>query len=166
MHRSNKATVKLHNIQEEMGLLVKCLVNDMSTRRNSTFYMLERLLEHLCSHDNGCRRLIHTPPVVLDEGQSSYCSLLKKQHVTCEDVTSLSSLIPCVQALKASLDKPLVHAEVQSLTEARKLATTLTTLSVECFQPVFDDPTGPYFNVTLLDPSFKNMPKSLLIESD
>eukprot|EP00064_Thunnus_orientalis_P004194 superscaffoldBa00000375_g4205 len=84
----------------------------------------------------------------------------------CEDVTSLFSVIPCVQALKAFLGNLVANEAVQALSEVHMLAKSLETLLVEYFQPIFDDPTSLYFKATLLDPTLKMMPKSLLSKSD
>lgn len=44
-HRSNKATTKLHEIQEQLGLPQHAMIQDFSTRWNYSMYMLERVLE-------------------------------------------------------------------------------------------------------------------------
>ncbi|GAA6110435.1 zinc finger BED domain-containing protein 4-like isoform X1 [Tachysurus ichikawai] len=70
----------------------------------------------------------------------------------CEDVASLSSVIPCVQALKTALTNLKVDADVQALPEALKMVTTLRSQLDQHFQAVFDDSSGHYFKATLLDP--------------
>lgn len=51
----------------------------------------------------------------------------------CEDVASLSSVIPCVQALKTALTNLKVDADVQALPEALKMVTALQSQLVQRF---------------------------------
>ena len=44
-HRSNVAFQTFKNIQQQLGLPDHCLIQDVTTRWNSSYYMLERLIE-------------------------------------------------------------------------------------------------------------------------
>ncbi|XP_041960023.1 zinc finger BED domain-containing protein 4-like isoform X2 [Alosa sapidissima] len=172
VHSSNDATVKLHQIQVELGLPLNTLVLDVSTRWNSTFQMLRRLLEQksaivaMGTQLDSAGSLSHHQWELIEATLKILQPFEEATRNAFEDSTSLSSVIPCVQALKASIGNLKTTAGVQALPEARKLATSLEALLVEQFQPVLQDPTGPYFKATLLDPRFKMMPSSLLSESD
>ncbi|KAL1282447.1 hypothetical protein QQF64_001250 [Cirrhinus molitorella] len=61
-------------------------------------------------------------------------------RTVCEDVASLSSVIPCVHALKTALTNLKVDADVQALPEALKMLTTLQSQLAQRFQAVLMTP--------------------------
>ena len=95
-------------------------VHDVLTRWNSSFHMLQRLLEQ--------RRPLTTMSAEMDLGgvmshhqwelvQATMKILQPFEEATrtvCEDVASLSSVIPCVQALKTALTNLKMDADTGS----------------------------------------------------
>uniref|UniRef100_A0A673N3M1 HAT C-terminal dimerisation domain-containing protein n=1 Tax=Sinocyclocheilus rhinocerous TaxID=307959 RepID=A0A673N3M1_9TELE len=80
------------------------------------------------------------------------------EEATCtisKDEASLSCVIPCVQALKATLGNLEADAAVRKLPDAKKLTETLKTQLDSQFE-----------SAMLLDPRFKRLPKSLLGNAD
>jgi len=172
VHRSNKAVNKLHKIQEELGLPKNTLVHDVSTRWNSSFHMLQRLLEQrrplttMCADMDLGGVMSHHQWELVQAIVKILQPIEEATRTVCEEVASLSSVIPCVQALKTALTNLKVDADVQALPEALKMGTTLHSLLTQRFQAVFDDSSGHYFKATLLDPRFKSLPMSLLSTSE
>lgn len=83
-----------------------------------------------------------------------------------KDEASLSFVIPCVQALKATLGNLEADAAVRKLPDAEKLVLALKTQLDSRSESVFHDPTGPYLKAMFLDPRFKGLPKYLLSDAD
>uniref|UniRef100_A0A673NAR4 HAT C-terminal dimerisation domain-containing protein n=1 Tax=Sinocyclocheilus rhinocerous TaxID=307959 RepID=A0A673NAR4_9TELE len=84
--------------------------------------------------------------------------LVVSGEATCtisKDEASLSCVIPCVQALKATLGNLEADAAVRKLPDAKKLTETLKTQLDSQFE-----------SAMLLDPRFKRLPKSLLGNAD
>lgn len=172
IHTSNKAIAKLHEMQEQLGLAVAALVHDMPTRWNTVLFMLQRLLEQK-------KALIAMSAEVdlggsVSEHQWTLMEAIVKvlepfeeaTRTVCQDDTSISSVIPCIQALRAALNELIANKDFSDLLETRKLVGSLQSHLEEHFQHVFETPTNCYFKATLLDPRFKIMPMALLSKLD
>lgn len=170
VHMSNKAIAKLHEIQEQLGLAMAALVHDVPTRWNTVLFMLQRLLEQ--------KKALIAMATEMDLGVLEHQWTLMEAivkvlepfeeatHTLCQDDTSISSVIPCIQALRAALNKLIANKDVSQLLETRKLVVLLQSHLEEHFQHVFETPTNTYFKATLLDPRFKIMPMALLSKLD
>ncbi|XP_049437940.1 zinc finger BED domain-containing protein 4-like [Epinephelus fuscoguttatus] len=172
VHMSNTAVAKLHEIQDKLGLTEAALVHDVPTRWNTVLFMLQRLLEQkkalvamstevdlggsLSEHQ---WTLMEAIVKVLEPFEEATCTV-------CQDDSSISSVIPCIQALRAALNKLIANKDVSDLLETRQLVGLLQSHLEEHFQHVFETPTNTYFKATLLDPRFKIMPMALLSKLD
>ncbi|XP_073326308.1 zinc finger BED domain-containing protein 4-like [Pagrus major] len=172
VHMSNESKAKLHELQEQLGLAVSSLVHDVPTRWNTVLFMLQRLLEQ--------KKALTAMSTEMDLGKSvsdSQWTLMEDvvkvlepfeeaTHTVCQDDTSISSVIPCIQALRAALNELKANKDVSDLLEIHKLVGLLQIHLEEHFQHVFETSTNAYFKATLLDPRFKIMPMALLSKLD
>lgn len=172
VHMSNKALTKLHERQEQLGLSVAALIHDVPTRWNTVLFMLQRQLEQK-------KALIAMSTEVdlgvsISEHQWTLMEAIVKvlepfeeaTRTVCQDDTSISSVIPCIQALRTALNELLANTDLSDLLETRKLVSSLQSHLEEHFQHVFETPTNAYFKATLLDPRFKIMPMTMLSKLD
>ncbi|XP_068454296.1 zinc finger BED domain-containing protein 4-like [Clinocottus analis] len=172
IHMSNKAVAKLHEVQERLGLAETALTHDVPTRWNTVLFMLQRLLEQ--------KKALIDMSAEVDLGGSvaePQWTLMKAivkvlepfeeaTRTVCQDDASISSVIPCIQALRAALKELITNKDVSDLLVTRKLVELLQSHLEEHFQHVFEMPTNTYFKATLLDPRFKIMPMALLSQLD
>lgn len=172
VHMSNKALAKLHEMQEQLGLTVAALIHDMPTRWNTALFMLQRLLEQKEAL-NAMAKVMNLGGSVSEHQWTLMEAIVtvlepfeEATRTVCQDETSISSVIPCIQALRASLTELLANKDVSDLLETRKLVVSLQTHLEEHFQHVFEMPINTYFKATLLDPRFKIMPMALLSKLD
>ncbi|XP_054272583.1 zinc finger BED domain-containing protein 4-like [Macrosteles quadrilineatus] len=112
--RSNKAALKLVKYQEQSGIKEpKRLIQDIVTRWNSTFFMLERfvLLEEAIKHSLA---LLDTglTPLTADEWEvcKQLCSILEPFHevtkeMSTEKYLTASKVIPITKGLKSAITK-------------------------------------------------------------
>lgn len=102
---------KLHAIQEELDQPTKCLQQDVPTRWNSTFYMLQSLLEQKCAL--GLYATEYELPAVLSTNQWSLIENVLSIHKPFEELTKTISsssataavVIPEITALKRLLGR-------------------------------------------------------------
>ncbi|XP_075958265.1 zinc finger BED domain-containing protein 4-like [Anarhichas minor] len=172
VHMSTKSVAKLHEIQERLGLAEAALTHDVPTRWNTVLFMLQRLLEQK-------KALIDMSTEMdlggsLAEHQWTLMEAIVKvlepfeeaTRTVCQDDASISTVIPCIQALRAALNELIANKDVSDLLETRKLVGLLQSHLEEHFEHVFQTPTNTYFKATLLDPRFKIMPMALLSQLD
>jgi len=169
---STKAVAKLHQMQERLGLAEAALTHDVPTRWNTVLFMLQRLLEQKealvdMSAEVDLGGSVAEPQWTLMEAVVKVLEPFEEATRTvCQDDASISSVIPCIQALRAALDELIANTDVSDLSETRKLVGSLQSHLEEHFQHVFEAPTNTYFKATLLDPRFKIMPMALLSRRD
>lgn len=172
VHMSNEASAKLHETQDQLGLAVAALIQDVPTRWNTVLFMLQRLLEQkkaliVISTETDLGGSVSEHQWTLMEAIVKVLEPFEEATRTlCQDDTSISSVIPCIQALRAALNKLIANNEVSDLLETRKLVGLLQSHLEEHFEHVFETPTNTYFKATLLDPRFKIMPMALLSKPD
>ncbi|XP_069963284.1 zinc finger BED domain-containing protein 4-like [Bactrocera oleae] len=155
-NHSGLAQEKLLRIQKELSLPEHQLVQDVSTRWNSTFYMIERLLEqkraislYVADHDT----LINL--TAQQWNLMEQCINLLKPFEEITKITSfglscVSEVIPHVTALKKYLDKTGTEQRTPDLSHMRaslkaELETRFTSISQD----------SNYLIATYLDPRFK-----------
>ncbi|TNN60324.1 Zinc finger BED domain-containing protein 4 [Liparis tanakae] len=169
---STKAVAKLRRIQERLGLAEAALTHDVPTRWNTVLFMLQRLLEQKealvdMSAEADLGGSVAEPQWTLMEAIVKVLEPFEEATRTvCQDDASISSVIPCIQALRAALDELIANEDVSDLSETRELVGSLQSHLEEHFQHVFEAPTNAYFKATLLDPRFKIMPMALLSRRD
>lgn len=105
---SNEAIAKLHEIQEQVGLAVAALIHDVPNRWNTMLFMLQRLLEQ--------KKALIAMSAEMDLGGSNsedqwtlMDAIVKvlepfeeATRTVCQDDASISSVIPCIQALRTN----------------------------------------------------------------
>ena len=152
---SSSATSCLHAIQEELGLPNHQLCQDVVTRWNATYTMLERLSEQKCAV---CLFLSESDDVK-GLGLTSYqwtlmgrvVSILQPfAQLTCEISSStacLSLVLPAVQAILVFLQNDVCDTGV------KKTESEIILALKNRFSQLFDEPL--YIVSTGLDPRFK-----------
>lgn len=162
-HHSVKATDKLSQLQVQHNVPVKKLIQDVETRWNSTYHMLERFVQQ--------SNLVTTTLCLL--GKNHLCisndelSLIKKviplleyfdeatKELSAEKFTSLSKVIPIVRGLQDSLQ--MIDDDMDGLTLRNiPLSEELKKQMSRRFATV----EGIFLvgAATILDPRFKKLP--------
>ncbi len=163
-HRSVKSSDKLKEIQSQLSLPQQKLIQDVSTRWNSTYLMLQR-------YHNQFEAIVTALCLV---GQNDLC-LMPANKITIE--STLKSLKPFLSATEAisgenytsvSLIIPLVkQLQQQYLPSHHTTASLNHILSQELRQRFLTIESGYVMAVaTLLDPRFKKLPFSDKSELD
>jgi hypothetical protein len=158
--QSSSATVELHKLQKQLQLPHAQLVQDVKTRWNSTFYMLERLLEQrkvialYCSDKESPSNLTHHQWTVAE----NVCNLLRPFEKLTKDFSSsiatLSMVIPAVRAINVLL----VQSDEDEASEASEIGVkTMKGDLIQSLKRRFTDveDQSVYALSTLLDPRFK-----------
>ena len=154
-HRSVSATQKLKDIQQQLNLPDKKLINDVETRWNSTFYMFERIVEMnqaitttLCLTD---RRdmLLDTRDV---EALKEVIRILKPFE---EATTEMSGEVHVSVSKIIPLTRNLQHIVAGSPSRTLQLADSLLTSLRRRFLGV--ENLHVCAAATLLDPRFKKL---------
>ncbi len=172
VHRSDKAVAELHEKQEQLGLAAAALIRDVPTRWSTVLFMLQGLLEH--------KKALIAMSAQMDFGgffsehqwtlMEAIVIVLKPfeeaARSVCPDDLCISSVIPCIQVLRAALNQLKANKDVSDLFETQNLVDLLQSNLEEHFQRVFEIPTNSYFKAMLLDPRFKILPMALLSELD
>ncbi|XP_052393278.1 zinc finger BED domain-containing protein 4-like [Carassius gibelio] len=149
------ATTRLEEIQKDLQMPTKRLHQDVATRWNSTYYMLESLLEQ--KRSISAYGADHDLPVTLTSYQ---WALLEKiiivlapfEELTRQISSSTSSaaeVIPSVTVLKR-----LLARENEGDTGIKTMKTTLLEAVQKRFKTIENEPL--YAVATLLDPRFKD----------
>ena len=110
-NRSNTAFHMFQQVQEQLGLPKHCLFQDVSTRWNSSFYMLQRLLEQKRAITVASTECESTPPTELRAQQWTLAEKVVKMLVVFEEATHEASgdyassaiIIPIIITLKVAL---------------------------------------------------------------
>lgn len=119
-HHSVKASDKLRQLQEQHSQPVKKLIQDVETRWNSTYYMMERYLEQselvtttLCLLGTNNMCLSNDDTMLLQRTVNSLEHFKEAtKEMSAEKVTSLSKIIPMVRGIQDYL-KSCINAENQ-----------------------------------------------------
>ncbi|XP_072936589.1 zinc finger BED domain-containing protein 4-like [Epargyreus clarus] len=155
-NHSGLAQEKLKAIQKELNLPEHQLVQDVSTRWNSTYYLQERLLEqkravslYIADHDKLSNLTPHQWNLM-----EQCISLLKPfeeiTKITSSGLSCISKVIPHVATFMRYLQKEETARKVPNLLH---VLMSLKTEIEQRFQHLDEDPK--YFLATLLDPRFK-----------
>ncbi|RXN24940.1 zinc finger BED domain-containing 4 [Labeo rohita] len=181
VHRSSKASNRLHELQTQLNLPQYTLITDVKTRWNYTFYMLQRLVEQrravqIMTQESNMGKA----PTIIYPNEWGLASDMLTVLSPFEEVTralskhtaSISEVIPLLHGL-CSIIRSL-HAGEESEDEsdqfmdgdddqdatvgrqgtaARKLAANLSKELKWRFKPIFVNST--FLLATLLDPRYK-----------
>nr|KAI8768910.1 zinc finger BED domain-containing protein 4-like [Biomphalaria glabrata] len=152
---SSSASDRLHNLQSELDLPQHQLIQDVTTRWNSTFLMLKRLLEQRRAITLYCaenEKLSNLSPSQWSVGEKVSVLLKPFEEVTREvsaAAASISIVIPLVHVLKTFLQREGNDKGIKNM------KSTL----LECLNSRFEnlDNNRLYSIATLLDPRFKSL---------
>lgn len=163
-HHSVKASDKLCHLQEQNKLPAKKLIQDVPTRWNSTFYMLERFAEQselvtttlcllgkkdMCISD-GELELIHKTVKTLEPFEEL------TREMSTEKLTSVSKVIPIVRGMQEFMNSGN-GSNSQQRFMSFPLMRELRTQMSERFPTMESGPLS-LGAATLLDPRFKKIP--------
>lgn len=164
-HHSVKASDKLSQLQQQHGVRVKKLIQDVETRWNSTYYMLERFAEQ--------SDVVTTALCFLGKNELCLSSedllLIKKaisvleyfdeatKELSAEKFTSISKVLPIIRGLQDSLQSIDDDMNVQAV-GTFSLCQELRKQMKASFAAV----EGIFYigAATILDPRFKKLPFS------
>ncbi|KAI2666682.1 Zinc finger BED domain-containing protein 4 [Labeo rohita] len=149
------ATTRLEDIQKDLKMPTKRLQQDVATRWNSTFYMVESLLEQ--KRTISAYGADHDLPATLTANQWALLEKAVTVLAPFEEVTkqissstsSVAEVIPSVTVLKR-----LLARESQEDTGIKTMKTTLLEAVKKRFATIEEEPL--YAVATLLDPHFKD----------
>lgn len=152
---SSSATSRLHDIQKEIGLPVHQLLQDVATRWNSSYLMLNRLSEQKravslylteCSDDKTVGLTSHQWTLM-----ARVVKLLRPFEQLTREISSadacLSVVLPAVQAILLFLQNDACD------TGLKKTVEEIIAALKKRFTPLFTEPI--YAVTTALDPRFK-----------
>ena len=155
-NHSGLAQEKLLMIQKELSLPQHQLVQDISTRWNSTFYLIERLLEqkraislYVADHDT-LVNLTAQQWSLMEQCINLLKPFEEITKITSSGLSCVSEVIPHVTALKKYLDKAETEQRTPDLSHMR--ASLKAELEVR-FNSISQD--SNYLIATYLDPRFK-----------
>lgn len=123
VHMSNKAIAKLHEIQGKLGLGSGC--SACWSRRIAVVRVMD-LGVSVSEHQWTLMEAIVTVLEPFEEGK----------HPVCQDETSISSVICCIQASRAALTGRTDNKDVSNLLDTRKQVVLLQSHLEESFQHV------------------------------
>lgn len=151
---SQLATSRLRDIQTELGLPTKTLQQDVTTRWNSTLYMMKSLLEQ--KRVLGVYGADHELPVTFSVNQwtliENMITLLTPFEQLTQQVSALTTttadVIPSLVALKR-----LLNRTADTDAGVRTAKTTLLEAVNKRLSHIFSEPL--YYLSTILDPRYK-----------
>ena len=177
-HRSTKATEKLKELQVQLKLPANKIITDCPTQWNSTYYMLQRLLEQkaaitvMCSLSGGPRASLSVSEWSILEELVQILKPLEEatRELSAEQTVSASKVIPLLNAILHELQKNVVDDETQIPESQDSSAST----SEDCQHVIsgliqsietrwIDYENDDIYSIsTLLDPRFKEVSFSTL----
>ena len=178
-HRSTKATEKLKGLQVQLKLPANKIITDCPTRWNSTYYMLQRLLEQkaaitvMCSSSGGPRASLSVSEWSILEELVQILKPLEEatRELSVEQTVSASKVIPLLNAILHELQKNVVDDDETQIPESQDSSASI---SEDCQQVVsgliqsietrwIDYENDDIYSIsTLLDPRFKEVSFSAL----
>ncbi|XP_006007424.1 zinc finger BED domain-containing protein 4 [Latimeria chalumnae] len=162
VHRSAKAKEKLSELQKEYCLPQHQLIQDVPSKWNTSFHMLERLIEQKRAIDEMSIECSFRELISCDQWEvmQSVCHALKPFEAASREMTThmatLSQVIPMIHILNRKID--LLFEETMGIDNMLK---SLKEAMVSRFSSTLYDPR--YIFATLLDPRYKT---SLLSEEE
>lgn len=155
-NHSGLAEQKLKSIQEELNLPNHQLVQDVSTRWNSTYYLMERLLEqkrvvslYITDHET-LINLTHAQWELLEQCIKLLKPFEEITKITSSGISCISEVIPHSVTLLKYLGK------VETAEKVPNLVTMRSSLQAELERRFSFDDKNKYLIATFLDPRFKS----------
>ena len=162
-HRSVKSAEKLRNVQKQLKVPEHKLVQEVSTRWNSTYLMFERIVEQFEAITTTLCLLGQNHLCLKNEDKEYISGCLKvlkpfleaTKNISVDKYVSISMIIPLVKLLQQNVRQHLVTIP---------LAAIISTVLTSRFSPI----QGAFVMVcpTLPDPRFKKLPFSSPIAPD
>ena len=149
---SSSATSRLHDYQKQLGIANHQLIQDVSTRWNSTYYMMERMLEQrqpltlYAAENSGVAVLLPNQWDVMKNAVGLLGPFEEATKYVSSASVSISETIPLLVGLRTTLEKTEDDAGVKTMKAA--LLEALSSRFQIDYQPV-------YTIATVLDPRFK-----------
>lgn len=154
-NHSGLAEQKLKSIQEELNLPNHQLVQDVSTRWNSTYYLMERLLEqkravslYITDHET-LNNLTHAQWELMEQCIKLLKPFEEITKITSSGISCVSEVIPHAVTLLKYLGKAETAERVPNLVIMR------SSLQAELEKRFNFDENYKYLVATFLDPRFK-----------
>ncbi|XP_054744485.1 zinc finger BED domain-containing protein 4-like [Anastrepha obliqua] len=154
-NHSGLAEQKLKSIQQELNLPNHQLVQDVRTRWNSTYYLMERLLEqkraislYITDHEN-LINLTHAQWELLEQCIKLLKPFEEITKITSSGISCISEVIPHAVTLLKYLGKAETAEKVPNLVTMR------SSLHAELERRFSFDGKNKYLVATFLDPRFK-----------
>lgn len=154
-NHSGLAEQKLKSIQQELNLPNHQLVQDVSTRWNSTYYLMERLLEqkravslYITDHET-LINLTHAQWELLEQCIKLLKPFEEITKITSSGISCISEVIPHAVTLLKYLGKAETAEKVPNLVTMR------SSLQAELERRFSFDDKNKYLVATFLDPRFK-----------
>ncbi|KAJ8245482.1 hypothetical protein GJAV_G00271210 [Gymnothorax javanicus] len=154
VHRSAKAKEKLAELQKVYLLPENQLVQDIPSKWNTSFYMLERLVEQKKAIDEMSLECNFRELISCDQWEvmQSVCNALKPFEVACREMSNrtatLGQVIPLIHILNRKID--LLFDETMGIDNMLK---SLKQAMVSQMSSTLHDPR--YMWATMLDPRYK-----------
>ncbi|XP_069085811.1 zinc finger BED domain-containing protein 4 [Pleurodeles waltl] len=154
VHRSVKAKEKLEDLQKEYGLPQHPLIQDVPSKWNTSFNMLERLIEQKRAIDELSIECSFRELISCDQWEvmQSVCHALKPFEAACREMSmhmaTLSQVIPMIHILNRKIE--MLFEETMGIDTMLK---SLKEAIVCRLSSTLHDPR--YIFATLLDPRYK-----------
>uniref|UniRef100_A0A8C6VG22 Zinc finger BED-type containing 4 n=1 Tax=Naja naja TaxID=35670 RepID=A0A8C6VG22_NAJNA len=154
VHRSPKAKEKLAELQKEYHLPQHQLIQDVPSKWNTSFHMLERLIEQKRAIDEMSIECSFRELISCDQWEvmQSVCHALKPFEVASREMSThmstLSQVIPMIHILNRKIE--LLFEETMGIDTMLK---SLKEAMVSRLSSILHDPR--YIFATLLDPRYK-----------
>lgn len=154
VHRSTKAKEKLAELQKEYNLPQHQLIQDVPSKWNTSFHMLERLIEQKRAIDELSTECNFRELISCDQWEvmQSVCHALKPFEAASREMNTptaaLSQVIPMIHILSRKID--LLFEETMGIDNMLK---SLKEAMVSRLSSTLHDPR--YIYATLLDPRYK-----------
>ncbi|XP_058046892.1 zinc finger BED domain-containing protein 4 [Ahaetulla prasina] len=154
VHRSSKAKEKLAELQKEYHLPQHQLIQDVPSKWNTSFHMLERLIEQKRAIDEMSIECSFRELISCDQWEvmQSVCHALKPFEVASREMSThmstLSQVIPMIHILNRKIE--LLFEETMGIDTMLK---SLKEAMVSRLSSILHDPR--YIFATLLDPRYK-----------
>ena len=173
-HRSIKATEKLNELQAQLKLPAQKIITDFPTRWNSTYYILQRLLEQKatmtvkCSSTGGPQASLSVSEWSMLEELVQILKPLEEatKELSVEQTVSSSKVIPLLNAILHELQKHVVDDDETQVPESQDSSASMSEDCQQVISGLINSIETRWINYendeiysvsTLMDPRFKEV---------